>query len=236
MRQMKSFFIIRESTEVVVKYSHTAFYRKFFKIVLDLRLRGEIAVRVIGIDPGTAIVGYGIIDYIDNRYEVVDYGCIYTPKEMSMPKRLLKISEELSDLLEKYKPDHMGIEELFFFKNNKTVISVGQARGVIILEGVRKGIELADYTPLQVKMGITGYGRAEKKQVQLMVQKVLKLKDIPKPDDAADALAVAVTHINALKSSSYGLQKMKKLPEKLEKTIKNGKLSAKEYRELLQLK
>lgn len=190
-------------------------------------------MRVIGIDPGTAIVGYGIIDYIDNKYEVVDYGCIYTPKELEMPKRLLKISEDLSTLLEKYKPDHMAVEELFYFKNNKTVISVGQARGVILLEGTRKDIPLADYTPLQVKMGITGYGRSEKKQVQLMVQKVLKMREIPKPDDAADALAVAVTHINALNSSSYGLGKVGKLPEV---AVKKGRLSAKEYRELLQMK
>jgi len=190
-------------------------------------------LRVIGIDPGTAIVGYGIIDFKDNKYEVVDYGCIYTHKDLPMPKRLLKISEDLSSILEKYKPDHMAVEELFYFKNNKTVISVGQARGVIILEGVRKDISLADYTPLQVKMGITGYGKAEKKQVQLMVQKVLKLKEIPKPDDAADALAIAVTHINALNSSSYNLHKAEKLPES---TVKKGRLSAKEYRELLQLK
>ncbi len=190
-------------------------------------------MRVIGIDPGTAIVGYGIIDFKDNRYEVVDYGCIYTHKDLPMPKRLLKISEEMSSLLEKYKPDHMAVEELFYFKNNKTVISVGQARGVIILEGVKKDIPLADYTPLQVKMGITGYGKAEKKQVQLMVQKVLKLKEIPKPDDAADALAIAVTHINALNSSSYSLQRVEKIPEG---SVKKGRLSAKEYRELLQLK
>jgi len=190
-------------------------------------------LRVIGIDPGTAIVGYGIIDFKDNRYEVVDYGCIYTHKDLPMPKRLLKISEDMSSLLEKYKPDHMAVEELFYFKNNKTVISVGQARGVIILEGVRKDIPLADYTPLQVKMGITGYGKAEKKQVQLMVQKVLKLKEIPKPDDAADALAIAVTHINALNSSSYNLQRAEKIPES---SVKKGRLSAKEYRELLQLK
>jgi len=190
-------------------------------------------MRVIGIDPGTAIVGYGIIDYIGNKYEVVDYGCIYTSKDLPMPKRLLKISEDLEELLDKYKPDHMAVEELFYFKNNKTVISVGQARGVILLEGVRKGIELADYTPLQVKMGITGYGKSEKKQVQLMVQRVLKMKEIPKPDDAADALAIAVTHINSLNSSSYGLGKAVRVSEA---SVKSGKLSAKEYRELLQLK
>jgi len=190
-------------------------------------------MRVIGIDPGTAIVGYGIIDYIGNKYEVVDYGCIYTSKDLPMPKRLLKISEDLEELLDKYKPDHMAVEELFYFKNNKTVISVGQARGVILLEGVRKGIELADYTPLQVKMGITGYGKSEKKQVQLMVQKVLKMREIPKPDDAADALAIAVTHINSLNSSSYGLGKAVRVSEA---SVKSGKLSAKEYRELLQLK
>lgn len=201
--------------------------------MLNLKIRGERLVRVIGIDPGTAIVGYGIIDYVGNKYEVVDYGCIFTPKEMPMTKRLLKISEDLEELLSKYKPDHMAVEELFYFKNNKTVISVGQARGVILLEGEKKGIPIEDYTPLQVKMGITGYGKSEKKQVQLMVQKVLGLKEIPKPDDAADALAIAVTHINALGSGSYGLHKAAKLPEV---KVKSGRLSAKEYRELLQMK
>lgn len=190
-------------------------------------------MRVLGIDPGTAIVGYGIVDFENNRYSTVDYGCIYTDKELPMSKRLEKIYNELFDLLEKYKPEHMAVEDLFYFKNNKTVISVGQARGVILLCGEKNGLEAKSYTPLQVKMGITGYGKAEKKQIQLMVQKILKLKELPKPDDAADALAIAVTHINSLSSGCYNISGGKTI---CDKNIKSGKLSAKEYRELLNLK
>ncbi len=190
-------------------------------------------MRVIGIDPGTAIVGFGIIDFIDNKFKVIDYGCIYTSKDLPMTKRLLKISEDLEEILEKYKPDHMAVEELFYFKNNKTVISVGQARGVILLEGEKKGVRIGEYTPLQVKMGITGYGKSEKKQVQLMVQKILGLKEIPKPDDAADALAIAVTHINSLNSRTYNLGGS---TIDIKTKSNKGRLTAEEYRQLLKLK
>ncbi|MGL6120851.1 MAG: crossover junction endodeoxyribonuclease RuvC, partial [Fusobacteriaceae bacterium] len=118
-------------------------------------------MRVLGIDPGTAIVGYGIIDYIKNSYIAVDYGCIFTDKNLDMENRLVIIFDELSEIIEKFKPDAIAIEELFFFKNNKTVISVGQARGIMILAGMKKGIKPVGYTPLQVKMGITGYGKAD---------------------------------------------------------------------------
>jgi crossover junction endodeoxyribonuclease RuvC len=190
-------------------------------------------MRVIGIDPGTAIVGYGVLDYKSGRYTVVDYGCIYTETGLQLSKRLKKIYDDLYVLLEKYKPDHMAVEELYYFKNNKTVISVGQARGVIVLCGEKLGVKIGDYTPLQVKMGITGYGRATKSQVQTMVKNVLNMESIPKPDDAADALAIAVTHINTLLGGGV---KDKSLDIKEVNSIGKGKISAKEFRKLLNIK
>ena len=186
-------------------------------------------MRVLGIDPGTAIVGYGVIDFEKGKYNVVDYGCIYTDKDLPMEQRLCEIYEQLTELIKKYSPEHMAVEELFYFKNNKTVISVGQARGVILLCGQQNGVKIQGYTPLQVKIGITGYGKAEKKQVQLMVQKFLGMKEIPKPDDAADALAIAFTHINSL-NSNFGESLNLKLSTK---NLSKEKLTAKEYRELL---
>ena len=156
-------------------------------------------MRVLGIDPGTAIVGYSIIDYTNNKIELIDYGCIYTNKEDSLSLRLEQVYFRVESLINLYKPDHMAIEELFFFKNQKTIISVAQARGVIILKAQLSGIDIYNYTPLQVKTGITGYGRANKKQVQEMTKIILKLSEIPKPDDAADAIAIAINHINTIK-------------------------------------
>lgn len=205
-------------------------YRIFFYFVLDYKEVGGKYMIIMGIDPGTAIVGYGIIKYEQRKFTVLDYGCIYTDKDLEMPKRLNIIYDELEKLIKKYNPVSIAIEEIFYFKNNKTVISVSQARGVILLCCERKGVETASYTPLQVKMGITGYGRAEKKQIQLMVQRMLKLSEIPQPDDAADALAIALTHINNLNSklgmlvNSKGMIKTKK--------IKN-KMTAEEYRKLI---
>ncbi|MGL4392835.1 MAG: crossover junction endodeoxyribonuclease RuvC, partial [Fusobacteriaceae bacterium] len=115
-------------------------------------------MRVLGIDPGTAIVGYGIIDFDKKNYETIDFGCIFTDKNLDMEERLLIIFDELSELIKKYKPNHVAIEDLFFFKNSKTVISVGQARGIIVLASMKAGVKPVGYTPLQVKMGITGYG------------------------------------------------------------------------------
>lgn len=185
-------------------------------------------MRVLGIDPGTAIVGYGIIDYKDKKMQEIFYNCIYTSKDLEMNERLLLIYRELKVIIETYKPDVLAIEELFYFKNNKTVISVSQARGVILLAAMEMGLKIYEYTPLQVKMGITGYGRAEKKQIQLMVQKLLKMEEIPKPDDAADALAVAITHINTSNSLLSNLRTKKVDVKSLSKT----KLTAKEYRDL----
>ncbi len=148
---------------------------------------------ILGIDPGYAIVGYGIID-TSKQNMVVDYGAITTPKEDSMPTRLEAIDSSLKFLFEKYKPDVVAIEELFYFKNQKTVIQVAQARGVIVLACQKYCGNIFEYTPLQIKQALTGNGRAEKAQIQYMVKAILGLNSIPKPDDAADALAVAICH------------------------------------------
>ncbi|NLJ78393.1 MAG: crossover junction endodeoxyribonuclease RuvC [Tissierellia bacterium] len=154
---------------------------------------------IFGIDPGLAIVGYGIIQYDGNRYRAIDYGCIRTGAEIQFSKRLKIIYDELSSIIDKYKPDDLAIEELFFNKNAKTALKVGQARGVEILSAVNRGIEVYEYTPLQVKQAVAGYGRADKKQVQEMVKILLNLRELPRPDDAADALAVAICHSSCLK-------------------------------------
>lgn len=156
-------------------------------------------MRILGIDPGYAIVGYGIIDVIGSRVKPVVYGAITTDKDLTFPKRLEKIYIELNQLIEKYKPDDIAFEELFFNKNTKTAIQVAEARGVEILAMKLHVNELYEYTPLQIKDAIVGYGRAEKKQVQEMVRMILGLSEIPKPDDVADALAVAITHSSSLK-------------------------------------
>ncbi len=152
---------------------------------------------ILGIDPGIAIVGYGIIECKGNKYKAIDYGVITTEPKCSFPERLKIIYNELTDIIIKYDPDAFAIEELFFNKNVKTAIDVGQARGVELLAGMNRGLEIFEYTPLQVKQGVVGYGRASKRQVQEMVKLLLNLKEIPKPDDAADALAVAISHAHS---------------------------------------
>lgn len=152
-------------------------------------------MRILGIDPGVALTGYGLIDYEDDsRIKVVEYGKIETNNNMKKSLRLYQIHNELSMIISLYKPDTIAIEELFFNKNSKTVISVGEARGVIILTCIQNGLNVYEYTPLQVKQAITGYGKADKLQIQNMIKMLLKLDEIPKPDDVADALAVAVCH------------------------------------------
>ena len=148
---------------------------------------------ILGIDPGYAIIGYGVID-TNKPNMVVDYGAITTPKEDSMPVRLEAIDSSLKFLFDKFKPDVVAIEELFYFKNQKTVIQVAQARGVIVLACQKYCGNIYEYTPLQIKQALTGNGRAEKAQIQYMVKAILGLNAIPKPDDAADALAVAICH------------------------------------------
>mgnify|MGYP001060661806 CR=1 FL=1 len=154
---------------------------------------------ILGIDPGLAIVGYGVVECEGNKYKVLDYGCIITDPNSLFPERLKIIYDELLSIIHRYNPVDMAIEELFFNKNVKTAIKVGQARGVEILAGVNEGLGIYEYTPLQIKQSVAGYGRADKRQVQDMVKLLLNLKEIPKPDDAADALAIAICHSSCLK-------------------------------------
>lgn len=156
-------------------------------------------MRVLGIDPGLAIVGYSIIETDANKIKMLEYGCIKTEAEISTPDRLNIIFNRLNEIIKQYNPEDMAIEELFYNKNVKTVINIGQARGVEVLSGISNGLQIYEYTPLQIKQAVVGYGRAEKKQIQNMVKFILGLNEIPKPDDAADALAVAICHSFSLK-------------------------------------
>lgn len=149
---------------------------------------------VMGIDPGYAIVGYGILEFIGNTFRIIDYGAITTPADMPFTKRLSEIFRGVDYLIDKYNVEEVAIEELFFAKNTKTAIDVAQARGVITVACELKEIEVFEYTPKQVKQGVCGYGGADKHQVQEMVKRILNLKQVPKPDDVADALAIAVCH------------------------------------------
>jgi crossover junction endodeoxyribonuclease RuvC len=149
---------------------------------------------ILGIDPGTAITGWGVIKDGKKKTEVLAYGCIETSKHKNDVERLKEVAKDLKMIIKEYQPNEMAIEELFFFKNLKTAIKVAQSRGVLMFVTANQKISVAEYTPLQIKQALTGYGRADKKQMQIMVQKILKLKEIPKPDDAADALAVAICH------------------------------------------
>ncbi len=151
---------------------------------------------VLGIDPGTATCGYGVITMQNGREKTLDYGAILTPPDWPMPRRLLHIGQALQMLIDRYQPDALAVEELFYQKNAKTVITVAQARGVILYTGAKNSLPIGEYTPLQVKQSVVGYGRADKRQVQSMVMRILHLKEIPKPDDAADALAVALCHLH----------------------------------------
>lgn len=151
-------------------------------------------MKILGIDPGTGIVGWGIIQRQGLKYSPLKFGIIKTCSTDKMCDRLKIIYDSVSDIIEKEKPDAVAVEELFFFKNQKTIISVAQARGAIITAIRNSNTPVFEYTPLQIKQSITGYGRADKAQMQEMVRITLKLKDIPRPDDAADALAVAICH------------------------------------------
>ncbi len=152
---------------------------------------------ILGIDPGYAIVGYGVIRYEGGKMSVIDYGKITTEANIPLSKRLKLIYDSLTQLIETFKPDVVAVEELFFNSNVKTAIAVGHARGVIILAAANKNTKIAEYTPLQIKQAVVGYGRADKNQVQQMVKMFLKLKEVPRPDDTADALAVAICHANS---------------------------------------
>lgn len=151
-------------------------------------------MRILGIDPGYAILGYGIIEMRGNRFKVIDYGAVTTEAGMEMPDRLKVLYNSLMELIGRFEPEVASVEELFFNTNAKTAILVGQARGVALLACSNSGLEIAEYTPLQIKQALVGNGRAEKKQVQFMVKTILHLKEAPKPDDTADALAAAICH------------------------------------------
>jgi crossover junction endodeoxyribonuclease RuvC len=158
---------------------------------------GERDLRILGIDPGIAIVGFGFIDKIGSKIVPVQYGSIQTEAHTDPVQRLKEVYDATVQLIEKYKPDAMSIEKLFFNRNVTTAFAVSQARGVMILAGAQAGIPVAEYTPLQVKQAVVGYGKAEKHQVQEMVKVFLKLSAVPKPDDVADALAVAICHAHS---------------------------------------
>jgi len=153
---------------------------------------------VIGIDPGTATTGYGLVQENENgSLSVVEYGAILTPASKEMPDRLLDLFNQLTNLLLLHRPDSGAVEKLFFQRNVRTAISVGQGRGVVLLALAQAGIPVAEYTPLQIKQAIAGYGGAGKSQMQQMVKALLELDEIPRPDDAADALATAICHIHS---------------------------------------
>ena len=163
-------------------------------------------MRILGIDPGYAILGYGILDKTGNRFSVVDYGAVLTEAGMGMPDRLRVLYDELREIIEKYQPEEAAIEELFFNNNAKTAILVGEARGVAVLACAHSNLKISEYTPLQIKQALVGYGRADKKQVQAMVKAILNLEQVPKPDDTADALAAAICHGHS--SGNDRLQKL----------------------------
>ena len=161
-------------------------------------------MRILGIDPGYAIVGYGVVDYNHTKFSVAHYGAILTEAGMPFCERLEKIYDDMTALIQKWKPEVMAIEKLYFNTNTTTAIDVAQARGAIILAAQKNGLTIAEYTPLQVKQSVVGYGRAEKKQVQEMTKMILNLETVPKPDDTADALAMAICHAHTSGSLYVG--------------------------------
>ncbi|MBR2370996.1 MAG: crossover junction endodeoxyribonuclease RuvC [Clostridia bacterium] len=160
---------------------------------------------ILGIDPGLAIVGWGVLEYKGSSFRTIDYGSITTPAGTPTELRIASIYDQLSQIIEAYKPECVAIEELFWNTNQKTGISVAEARGVILLCAVKHGLKIFEYTPLQVKQAVVGYGRADKKQVITMVTMMLALKKPPKPDDTADALAIAICHAHSSGSRLLGV-------------------------------
>ncbi len=158
---------------------------------------------ILGVDPGTAIMGYGLIAMEGNRFSALEYACFYTKAGVPLAQRLRDLYRNLQLVIAQYRPDHLVVEELFFNKNTTTALAVGQARGIVLLAGAEAGIPVYEYTPLQVKQAVVGYGRADKNQVQQMVKTILGLSQIPKPDDAADALAVAICHAHSYRANGY---------------------------------
>ena len=155
-------------------------------------------MRILGIDPGYAIMGWAVLDVKGNRFIPVDYGSLMTGPDRTVPYRLAHLHDGLCAIIEKYRPEEAAVEELFFNNNAKTVIHVGEARGVALLACIKGGLTVSEYTPLQIKQALVGYGRADKKQIQFMVKTILNLKEAPKPDDTADAAAAAICHANTI--------------------------------------
>ncbi len=154
---------------------------------------------ILGIDPGFAILGYGVIEENAGEENSICFGCLRTLAKENFVERLEKIYKGINSLIKEYKPDEIAIEKIFFGKNTKTAMQIGEVRGIILLTAIQNNIQIFEYTPLQVKQAITSYGQADKHQIQKMVKLILKLKEIPKPDDAADALAIAITHCHSKK-------------------------------------
>lgn len=167
-------------------------------------------MRVLGIDPGYAIVGYGVVEGASNALAPVTFGAITTPSHTAFEDRLAEIYNDLTEVLAAVQPDAVAIESVFYTTNQKTVIAVAQARGVLLLAARQAQIPIFEYTPLQVKQSVAGYGRATKKQVQEMTRRLLKLKQVPKPDDAADALAMAICHLHSARSKQFGMEQTRR--------------------------
>ena len=160
-------------------------------------------MRILGIDPGIARCGWAVIEEEKSKIKPIAFGCIETSSKQEISQRLKDVYNQLLEIIKKYSPEVLSIEELFFNSNAKTAFVVGQARGVILLASAEKNLKISIYTPLQVKLAVTGYGRAEKDQIGKMVKAILLLKEIPKPDDTTDALAVALTHAFSVKTAKY---------------------------------
>ncbi len=165
---------------------------------------------VLGIDPGYAIVGFGVISYTNNAFKPIRYGAITTKAKTNFEQRLLEIHDDLSQIIAATKPEAIALESLFFTTNQKTAMAVAQARGVILLVACKAGVPVFEYTPMQVKQSVSGYGKATKKQVQEMTKTILRMKAVPKPDDAADALALAICHSYSHKSKQYAITPTKR--------------------------
>lgn len=167
-------------------------------------------MRILGIDPGYAIVGFGALDYDRNTFKTLQYGAITTASHTTFEDRLAEIYTDMTQLLQNVQPDVMAIETLFYSTNQKTVIAVAEARGVLLLCAKQANVPIFEYTPLQVKQSVSGYGKASKKQVQEMTKRLLHLESVPKPDDTADALAMAICHAYSYRSKQYGIAQTKR--------------------------
>jgi len=189
----------RRKNEVFPKSFFFWFFSFFQKRKEHSRVREEHMI-ILGIDPGVATIGFGVIQGFRQKNTLLRYGVITTPPGIPLSRRLLQISDDMEELIHTFHPDEMAVEELFFSKNITTGISVAHGRGVILLAAEKLGVPIFEYTPMQVKQAVTGYGGADKRQVMLMTQRLLNMKEIPRPDDAADALAIAVCHARSATS------------------------------------